>query len=540
MIELVKNEDVREVSGKGLAGMAGNGMAGNGNGNGMAGGDGAMAVGYAAGFAEGEALVVVSRFEMQIAFYKEQALTGYIGIGRVLNEAKASGAIPHGAWEDWVVNTTGMQLRHAQRCMKAASEIRDGSFLGQLDMSKAMLLLSSGLEEEEKERLGKKASEEGATVKQLREEIKQLKLEKVRNSGAVSEARLAVEKAKAEQAQAENQLKAVYSGMQERLDAETKKAYEQGVQDQAKMNTASLSVTTNKWEQAENQRAAAEKSLEESETRRAELEKEKAELEEQIRKAQEQIRTQENLLKDVEKQSEQVIARELDEYEKRQKADRAELEKEKARLEKELRTARDDVAAEIRREYEDKIAFLNMKALEKETLLEVERDKVAEAERKQSGKWDEGYQAGLNQAAEMAKEASGARAQEVDSLAETLEAERKEWEKRLAEMREDLRAAEEREEKKAAELSRLKKEKAQASMDAARGIGAQAVGAMDLAGAVRDFIGRAGSLPQMESMIAEMNDRDREAIRVQVETVGRWVDGALAALGVVRGSGYVL
>ena len=37
--------------------------------------------------------------EARIALYREQIGTGYIGIGKTLNEAKAAGVVPHGEWE---------------------------------------------------------------------------------------------------------------------------------------------------------------------------------------------------------------------------------------------------------------------------------------------------------------------------------------------------------------------------------------------------------------------------------------------------------
>ena len=68
----------------------------------------------------------IEDYEARIWLYREQAVNGYIGIGKTLNEAKQSGVVPHGEWEEWVERTTGLSLRNAQRCMKAAAEIRDG------------------------------------------------------------------------------------------------------------------------------------------------------------------------------------------------------------------------------------------------------------------------------------------------------------------------------------------------------------------------------------------------------------------------------
>ena len=40
--------------------------------------------------------LTLADYEARIHLYKEQIGTGYIGIGRTLNEAKAAGAVPHG------------------------------------------------------------------------------------------------------------------------------------------------------------------------------------------------------------------------------------------------------------------------------------------------------------------------------------------------------------------------------------------------------------------------------------------------------------
>lgn len=119
--------------------------------------------------------LTVADYEARIYLYREQIGVGYIGIGRTLNEAKAAGVVPDGQWEDWCTRVTGLTARQAQRCMQAAREIRDGSALMQLEMSKAMRLLSSGLSEDDREDLARKASEDGLTVKELETEIRKLK-----------------------------------------------------------------------------------------------------------------------------------------------------------------------------------------------------------------------------------------------------------------------------------------------------------------------------------------------------------------------------
>ena len=119
--------------------------------------------------------LTVADYEARIHLYKEQIGGGYIGIGRTLNEAKEAGVVPAGQWEAWVTDVTGLTVRQAQRCMQAAREIRDGSALARLEMSKAMRLLSAGLDEDQREELAEKATQDELTVKELEAEIRKLK-----------------------------------------------------------------------------------------------------------------------------------------------------------------------------------------------------------------------------------------------------------------------------------------------------------------------------------------------------------------------------
>lgn len=122
-------------------------------------------------------LATIQIYETRIDLYKEQVAGGYIGIGQTLIEAKASGVIPHGQWESWVTERTGMTIRHAQRCMQAAREIGEGSPLARLDMSKAMLLLSSGLDEDKRNAIGAAAAEEQVSVSELKRRIEEAREE---------------------------------------------------------------------------------------------------------------------------------------------------------------------------------------------------------------------------------------------------------------------------------------------------------------------------------------------------------------------------
>ena len=180
----------------------------------------------------GRALTLAD-YEARIHLYKEQIGTGYIGIGRTLLEAKEAKVVPHGQWESWVQETTGLTARQAQRCMQAATEIKDGTAMARLEMSKALLLLGSGLDEEAREEIAGKAVEEGATVKDLREQLRKAKLQIVQETGASAEIREELKKIRSERESMENQLKATIEAYQKRMDEECGKAYRRGVEEQA-------------------------------------------------------------------------------------------------------------------------------------------------------------------------------------------------------------------------------------------------------------------------------------------------------------------
>ncbi len=173
-------------------------------------------------------VLTLADYEARIHLYKEQIGTGYIGIGRTLNEAKEAKVVPHGQWEAWVTETTGLTPRQAQRCMQAATEIKDGSAMARLEMSKALLLLSSGLDTEQQEEIAEKAADEGATVKALREEIRQTKLKLVQETGAATEIRDALRKAEAERDQIEGQMREMDRAWKERLDEARESGYQRG------------------------------------------------------------------------------------------------------------------------------------------------------------------------------------------------------------------------------------------------------------------------------------------------------------------------
>ena len=173
--------------------------------------------------------LTLADYEARIHLYKEQIGVGYIGIGRTLIEAKEAKVVPHGQWESWVTETTGLTPRQAQRCMQAATEIKDGTAMARLEMSKALLLLGSGLDEGTREELAAKAADEGATVKDLREQLKQAKLKLVQETGAATEIRDALRKAEEDREQLEQQMKAQMESYRENLEKTQSDAYRAGV-----------------------------------------------------------------------------------------------------------------------------------------------------------------------------------------------------------------------------------------------------------------------------------------------------------------------
>ena len=470
----------------------------------------------------------IADYEARIRIYKEQAVSGFLGIGKTLNEAQAAGVVPRGEWESWVERTTGMRIRQAQRCMQAAREIAPGSALERLDMSKALLLLSSGLETAQQETLAAQAAEDGSSVRALQDEIKRLKLEKVQEAGAAAEIRTALKKAEGERDQLVGQMDAAVKAVKADAERKASEAYERGAKDQAGLNTEAL--------------ARANGVIDRYEKEQKKLKDEKTDLLRQLKEMQDALQDEYGRGQDEGAGERQKLRGQVDDLLEEREQLRAELrEKEEAARKSRNRAGLEqEIRQDVRKEYAERIEFLNNQRRYAE-----ERAKDLEAELESSRKdgsaqWDKGYQAGVDNAAETLRKADGQKSQELEKqqaeLAEELKAMRQalaEAEKREAEKARELEAAEEREAKKARELAELRKEKARAGMDASRGIRADAMSGTDLTAAVRAFIGAAGTLPQMGAEISAMSEREKDAIRAQVDTVAEWVRMSRAALGAV-------
>ena len=323
---------------------------------------------------ENTSVLTLADYEARIHLYKEQIGTGYIGIGRTLNEAKAAGVVPHGEWETWVERTTGLSPRNAQRCMQAAREIKDGSALARLEMTKALMLLSSGLDDESRETVAQQAADESATVKELRERIK---------------------------------------------------AREKGIMELREAN----------------QRLSGQIQTFEIKTRHAD--QENRELQHTCESLHGQIEDMDRCMRE--------IAEEAEKY-------RGQLEG--------------------AHEY-----------------MEREKQKAVQAA--------------------------------VDTAKATFT---EPYKRRIEDLEEELKAAERREEKRAAELGELRRARLEDTMQDARGVNVSGLGALDVAAAVRSFIGQVGVLPQMTDSLRRLSDAERQTLEEHIETVKRWVLDCIKAL----------
>lgn len=188
-------------------------------------------------------LMTIADYEARIHLYREQIGVGYIGIGRTLIEAKEADVVPHGEWEAWVTRNTGLTMRQAQRCMQAAREIRDGSALAKLEMSKALMLLSSGLDEDTQEEIAERTAEEGATVKALRAEIEKQKARMAKQDETILDQASEVASAQAAQR----------SAIEAKKDAEAKV---EELADTAKALSETLQITRNENQRLRNDMAS--------------------------------------------------------------------------------------------------------------------------------------------------------------------------------------------------------------------------------------------------------------------------------------------
>lgn len=120
---------------------------------------------------EGEprGMTALEGIEYRISIHMHGAYREILAVGRCLIEAKESGLVPHGQWEDWVRRNTGMGERQAQRLMQAARSVQAGSAMETLPISKIQVILS--LPEPEREAMAEQTFRENLSLRELQAEV---------------------------------------------------------------------------------------------------------------------------------------------------------------------------------------------------------------------------------------------------------------------------------------------------------------------------------------------------------------------------------
>ena len=118
-------------------------------------------------------MTTLANIERRIAFHIQGAYANILEVGRCLIEAKESGLVAHGQWEDWVMKHTGMSDRSAQRIMQAAREVGPDSAMNRLPISKIAAILA--LPEGQREEVAVKAVEENQSLRELQATIEAMK-----------------------------------------------------------------------------------------------------------------------------------------------------------------------------------------------------------------------------------------------------------------------------------------------------------------------------------------------------------------------------
>lgn len=115
----------------------------------------------------------LARIEARIEYNLTSAYSNIVDVGRCLNEAKEKKLVPHGQWEAWLTEKTGMSTEQAQRWMRIAREVPEGSYLSRLEVSKIREILT--LPAPQREEVAKEAVESGKSVRELKSQVREMK-----------------------------------------------------------------------------------------------------------------------------------------------------------------------------------------------------------------------------------------------------------------------------------------------------------------------------------------------------------------------------
>lgn len=122
---------------------------------------------------EDKSIISLGAIEYRMAKARADIYGGALELGRCLIEAKEGGLVAHGEWEAWVARNAEMSVRSAEKLMKRAREVQDGTALSRLSGSKIDRILA--LPEDQREDLAAKAEAEGMSTREIEKEVAQLK-----------------------------------------------------------------------------------------------------------------------------------------------------------------------------------------------------------------------------------------------------------------------------------------------------------------------------------------------------------------------------
>jgi len=159
---------------------------------------------------EDKSIISLGAIEYRMARARADIYGGALELGRCLIEAKEGGLVAHGEWEAWVARNAEMSVRSAEKLMKRAREVQDGTALSRLSGSKIDRILA--LPEEQREELAAKAEAENLSTREIEKEISQLR-------GQLDAANIRADALQADADRAyEDGKKAGQEWMQERID----------------------------------------------------------------------------------------------------------------------------------------------------------------------------------------------------------------------------------------------------------------------------------------------------------------------------------
>ena len=110
-------------------------------------------------------MTALASIERRINYHIHGAYSNIVEVGRCLIEAKESGVVPHGQFEEWAGRVTGLQKRSYQRLMQVAREVSPDSAMAKLPITKITAILS--LPEAQREEVAEKAVEENQSLREL-------------------------------------------------------------------------------------------------------------------------------------------------------------------------------------------------------------------------------------------------------------------------------------------------------------------------------------------------------------------------------------